>query len=322
MKAKWLIESLVFEENETELLASLAKYDIIYKSLDEEEEQKLKEGLLYASFPSNEFRNMKKNYLDFFDDDDCVVIRGSIQFCDMIRKEAKWIPGVYCNWDAFRCINYYPKFKSELLNGDEYMILPYGDLLRQKEFIFKTFGQSNTVFIRPDAGNKIFTGQAVQKEHFERDLETLGFYDVPDNELCIITYPVNVVAEYRFVVVGDKVIAGSEYRPTRKEIANGGDAVWAYAQEVVDSLDYSPDRVWSLDVCRTKSGRTKVLEIGSFSCAGMYMCNNDAIVEHVSRAAVDEWEEYRVPDMVNDVVFEDCNTGRIASDRYREDKSY
>jgi len=310
MKAKWLIESLVFEENETELLASLAKYDIIYKSLDEEEEQKLKEGLLYASFPSNEFRNMKKNYLDFFDDDDCVVIRGSIQFCDMIRKEAKWIPGVYCNWDAFRCVNYYPKFKSELLNGDEYMILPYGDLLRQKEFIFKTFGQSNTVFIRPDAGNKIFTGQAVQKEHFERDLETLGFYDVPDNELCIITYPVNVVAEYRFVVVGDKVIAGSKYRPTRTELGEEAET-WKYAQGVVDSLDYSPDRVWSLDVCRTKSGRTKVLEIGSFSCAGMYMCNNDAIVEHVSRAAVDEWEEYQ-----------DNGTAKISSGRYREDKSY
>lgn len=297
MEAKWLIEAFCLEENHEALLDSLKNHGIMYRSLDEDEshdlkEEVLKSGKLMVGLPANEFRSLNKKYLGFFEPDDCVVVRGSIQFCNMVRKEAPWIPGVYCNWPAFECINYYPKFREHLLNGEEYMILPYGDLKRQKEFIYKTFGQADTIFIRPNSGNKIFTGEAIQKERFEQTIDYLGYSDVPENELCIITYPVNLVAEYRFIVAKQEVIAGSEYRPERFELNPLG-AVWDYACEVIEGLDYQPDRVWSLDICKTKAGRLKVLEIGSFSCAGLYKCNTDTVVREVSRVALEEWEEYQ-----------------------------
>lgn len=286
------MESLSFEENKEALVNSLDKFNIDYKCLDDDEVQDLERGILYASFPSESFGHFSKGYLKAFEPEDCVVVRGSIQFCQMLQREAKWVPCVYCNWKAFECTNYFPKLKNHLLNGEEYMMLPYGDLLRQKEKIYHTFGVDDTVFIRPNRGNKIFTGEALKKEKFEKMVECLGFYDVQSSELCVITYPVNVVAEYRFIVVDGIIIAGSKYRPTREEVVGG--SFWDYAQEVVSETQYNPNRVWSIDVCVTAGGRVKILEIGSFSSAGIYRCNTDAIVENVSRVALDEWSDLNI----------------------------
>jgi hypothetical protein len=35
------------------------------------------------------------------------------------------------------------------------------------------------------------------------------------------------------------------------------------------------------------------MEIGCFSCAGLYECDKDVIIEEVSRVAIKEWQEYQ-----------------------------
>jgi len=53
---------------------------------------------------------------------------------------------------------------------------------------------------------------------------------------------------------------------------------------------YSPDRAWCVDVCRTRAGNYYLLEIGCFSCAGLYECDLSAVVSEVSRVSLKEWE--------------------------------
>ena len=54
---------------------------------------------------------------------------------------------------------------------------------------------------------------------------------------------------------------------------------------------YNPDRCWTIDVAKTEFGTYKVLEIGCFSCAGLYGNNLEKVVKAVSLAALDEWKE-------------------------------
>ncbi len=58
-----------------------------------------------------------------------------------------------------------------------------------------------------------------------------------------------------------------------------------FAKSVLQ-IDYQPESVWVLDVCKTNDNQYHLLEIGGFSFAGLYACDKDAIVEAVSAAAL------------------------------------
>ncbi len=232
-------------------------------------------------------------YLKSFSPDDCVIFQGSLQFAAQIRREAKWIPGVFFNSVRYNCTHYYPALGEYLLN-ENYMMLPYGELKRRKEYLYEHLGTDRTIFLRPNVGDKLFTGKLVFKENYEKDVEMLGFYDVPSEALVVAAEPQNLNAEWRFVVTEDGVVAGSQYRK--------GIQVWrdaAYPQEAFDlageiAKKYKPDGAWVVDICLTKSGRYRLMEVGCFSCCGLYECNRDAVVAAVSAAALKEWQSYVV----------------------------
>lgn len=279
MRAKWLLETTVFEQNaDNKMIELLDKKGM---------ECKLAHG-------AHEIWGVK-TYLDLFGPQDCVVVRGSIEFCGEVRRESPWVPGVYMTMDNYDCTNYYPIFGDRLLNQD-YTMIPYGDLRRKKYWLFETLGEQDALFIRPNRGAKIFKGQVIYKERFEKDLKQLGFYDVPDRELCVVARPQNLVSEVRCVVVDGKVITGSKYIENGKLVPNAEpiDFTWlCLAQSCVDyAPTYRPDRAWCLDLCQTKDGRIRILEVGAFSCAGLYGCDVDTIIDAVSLTAEQEWEEY------------------------------
>lgn len=231
-------------------------------------------------------------YLASFLQEDCVVFHGSLQFGAQIRREAKWIPGVFHNPPKYSCTAYYPALGEYLLN-ENYIMLPYGELKRRTEYLYEHLGQDRAIFIRPNVGDKLFTGKLVYKENFDKDVEMLGFYDVPPEALVVVAEPSNLNAEWRFVVTENGVAAGSQYRK--------GVMVWrdvAYPQEALDLANeivkkYKPDEAWVVDICLTKSGRYRLMEIGCFSCCGLYECNRDAVIAAVTAAALKEWESFQ-----------------------------
>jgi hypothetical protein len=291
MKAKWLFEKDVFEDN-TDKLIEIVK----------------KEGMEahivpYVPFDDEILDRCNK----LFDKDDCVVFYGSLNFGKKLKK-ASWVPGVYLNEKSFECTSYYPAIGDLLIHHSDYVMLPYGDLLNKKEWLFENFGKNGKIFIRPNSGTKEFTGMVCSYDTFEESIALAGFYDVESDLLVLISSVKDLKNEWRFVVVDQKVVSGSLYRSwdhpeKRKKGITTKDYVlmhsrslwegcddkeaWKTAQECAEK--YNPDMVWTIDVAEIEGNTYKVLEIGCFSCAGMYGNDLKTVVETVSMAAEYEW---------------------------------
>lgn len=272
-QVKWLLEPEIFEDNAKPLLETLKKLGI--------EHQIWPFGHMYQDFKSK-FQ------------DDCVVFYGSFQFANVIRRQTTWVPGVYCNLPKFDCLYYYPRFGQYLLNS-EYVMLPLGELKRRKEWILDNFSIQDGVFIRPSSGAKSFTGKVVKDSEWDKDFRMFELRADPET-LTVIAKPANITYEWRLVVAEGKVITASQYREGDKmtRSKNVPAMVLQYAQSVLDSIKYKTDPIWTLDICEA-NGALHVLEIGSFSCAGLYACDPEVVINTVNRIALEEYLSYQAP---------------------------
>lgn len=270
VNVKWLIETTNIPEDCDPLIEALEKYDIEYKL-----------GRREVWLIDDETLNEQS----------CTIFFGTLDAAKFLRPIAKWIPGVYYNPTAYNCQYYYPALGDLLLNRN-YMMLPFGELKRQKELLYEKFGQDRAVFIRPDRGDKTFTGKLFYKEHFDKDIERVGYGQIEPHELVVVADPINLVQEWRLICAEGEIITGSSYKKDNLVGSEQG-----FPQEVQDIAEkaaslYNPDRVWCIDVGKTKGGRYCIVEVGCFSCAGLYACDREIIVKRVSKIAWDEWREY------------------------------
>jgi len=268
---KWLVEPQVFEGDATSLLDGLERLGVPHEVCT--------------------FGRPYESYLDAFSDDECVVFYGSLQFARLIQRNARWIPGVYCNLPQFQCTYYYPRFGEHLLNSD-YFILPYGDFIRQNKYgRMGVASATRGMFIRPSSGFKTFTGCLFEEEKIINELNCV----CEPETLVVVAPPAKIVREWRTIVAEGEIIASSQYKEGDKFIRKEGspESVIEYGNKVLDSVEYSPDFVWSLDICEKKSGELKVLEVGSFSCVGLYACDVDPIIQKVNYLAAKEYEDYQ-----------------------------
>lgn len=276
MKVNWLLEEDTFEENLEPFMKAIKDLGMEYK--------------ITSYVP---FLNSDKTYSSLFDEKDCVVCYGSLQLAREVGRTCPWVPGVYADLPKYECTYYYPRLNKYLLNTP-YIMLPYGDLLNQKEFLFNSLGNNDCLFIRPSSGFKIFTGKVVEKEKYEKEIEFFGFYDVEPEKVVVVAEPKNIQAEWRLVSVNKKIVASSQYRLNGERNLSRGcpEEVLNLGEEIVSV--WEPESAWTIDICRLKSGEIKLLEIGSFSCAGLYDCDPYPIIESVSKLAISEWSEFNV----------------------------
>ncbi len=267
MKPKWVIETEIFPEDEN-----------IFKALD-------KLHIEYKLYNINDCSMV-------YPDEDCVIFYGSLNTAKKLIKKSKWIPGVYYNIPRYECRYYYAHLGKYLLNSN-YIFIPFSELPRQKEFLYEHLGYDRTIFIRPDRADKPFTGTLVYKEHFDSKLDKL-YNRIKPEDLIVVSEPRNIKFEWRFVVVNGKIIAGSQYKENDKIRF-----VSEYPKEAFDFASYiasiyHPDVCWVCDICQTKHDEFKIMEVGCFSCAGLYKCDLEIVVKAVSEAAISEWESYQI----------------------------
>jgi len=88
------------------------------------------------------------------------------------------------------------------------------------------------------------------------------------------------------VVVGDRVIAGSQYAGGGKRaIAAGCPAeVQAFTAAMLAEVRWRPDPVFMLDVCES-AGQLWLVELNSFSGSWLYGCELPAVVAAASELA-------------------------------------
>jgi hypothetical protein len=229
--------------------------------------------------------------LDYFSDDDIVLTQTSINLALQIQKQTNWKPGPWLTAEHYECTHYYPILQSAgipLLNGD----CLFGRRRMVEEHIgmlVKEFGeaQSGRIFIRPSSGLKPFTGMVFiyREPHWSNDWQwvTMG---TTEDDILLIAKPFDhndrVINEWRFIAAEGEIIAGSHYMNSD------------YTSPVLDEARemaietakvYQPDPMYTVDVCKTADGKFHIMELNSFSCAGLYGCDLKPVVERAIEIA-------------------------------------
>jgi len=234
----------------------------------------------YIPFQGGEYSELFKPY-------DLVIFYGSLNLARQLTQEKHNNLVIYSTVENYQCTKYYAYLAEFMLNKD-YVMMPFSELKRQKEWLFKHMGLNGQIFVRPSSGEKTFTGQLVNENSFDKDYDLLGFYNVVPHEIVIISTPKEIIKEWRFVVSGLEIISGCLYHDTTLNCNYKGypDEAEELVKEVV--CKYNPDSVWTVDICQDCNKEYYLLEIGGFSCAGMYSNDVKAIVKEVSRIAISE----------------------------------
>lgn len=274
----WLLDADMFEEYRTELIAAIQAEGQSYK-------------LISAPKAGYSWDDEGCSYRHVFPKDACVVFHGDIELSLRIYHDGRWTPGAYCDVDNFRCSRYFSEFGEFLLNND-YLFLPFAELDRRREFLFRALGKDGTIFVRPDSPLKLFTGQVVTNDSFSQDLEFMAFYEFPGHELVVISSPKTVAKEWRFIIVNHQVIAGTQYAEHGRLVSRPGYDPSSYElAKRLASHSFEPDPVWVMDICKTAKSTYHLLEIGAFSFASLYSCDKVAVVRAVSQSAINDHQK-------------------------------
>lgn len=268
MKTQWIVENFVKEPSFKELSEAIKKLDYPFIPIEGDYRRDMLAGLTSK----------------------CVVVNGSIKMVKLMKQDLPpdCFPVSYCTFENYRCTAYYSHFGPYLFN-DQYAIMSLKEVVRQKYSVWGHYGKDAMIFIRPDSGEKTFQAGLLDII----DLPTLydSNQDV-EHDLVLVSTPKTILWEGRFVVSKFKeIIASSTYRFQGKVCLIPSVPVEAtkFCQEVLNKVDYHPDSVFCLDVCQDSDKNCWVLELTSFSSAGLYACNKEHIVQKVSEIAEKEY---------------------------------
>jgi hypothetical protein len=226
-----------------------------------------------------------------FNANDCAIVYGSIAFIRQYLTGRDFHPGAYYSSTLFRCSGYMPKIESQLLANPEYIMIPFGELERRSEQFFDFF-KTDSLFVRPDTGGKVFAGRVIGKAESAFDLDTINrLSGVWPDTMVLVAKGKVITAEYRFFIVAGEVITGSMYmsngEPCVSPIVNAD--CMAVARKVAAS-SFQIDNAYCCDV-GIVDGEAKVIELNSFSAAGLYACDAKKLFAAVAAEAMRDYLE-------------------------------
>jgi len=189
--------------------------------------------------------------------------------------------GIYQNENCFNSSEWI-KNRSDMLNSDSESIT-IKDLIK--------YPINDKVFIRPTQDHKSFTGFVATKRGV---LDLIEKAEMPDNanfnldSMVSVSTVKQIESEYRYFVVGGKVISGSLYSmhgvPMTQPVTDKGQL--KNAQEMADK--WLPHETCVMDLTDTNEG-LKVVEFNAFNSSGFYYHDVEEIVKSVI-----EWEKGRL----------------------------
>lgn len=208
-----------------------------------------------------------------------IWFQGSIQAADMLQEEGVDL-GI--DWDRYRFSSYATPF-AEFLVSREFDLVPFKNLSIYLENIWVFDGRAQ-MFMRPDSCRKLFSGGVYFAESVGRSPGTeLGMPACAPEDLVVIAEPVDIYEEYRFFVVGNKIIAGVTYETKGKFLPSGPpatDEAIEFANVVLDAVDYRPAPIFVLDIAKLDDGYG-VIELNCAPCAGIYGCDAGKLIEGI-----------------------------------------
>lgn len=231
-----------------------------------------------------------------FEEDDCVIVQGSIQMTKNIasRLPRGCFPITYSSWEKYLCSTYYPHFTKYLFN-DLHEITTLANLKANKFEFYRKFGKECLVFIRPDSGEKTFQAQLMDIQDFDKFWDNSIASCAVDTDLMVVSTPKKINGEYRIVCSkynGGEIITSStyQYQGQRTYIPSIPPKATEKCREILD-VGWYPDSIFCVDIAEDADGNCWLLELTSFSSAGLYMTDKDLVVKRVNEIVE---EEYRI----------------------------
>jgi hypothetical protein len=273
----WIVEKYMFEEYEEKLVQTIRNSGHNCLLVDD------------TDWRFDFDRDIKTK----FKSDDCVFFYGSLQRGRQMLRDTAFIPGIFLTIDNYECYKYYGYYGDALVNGD-YLIFGLNDI---KEKIFNHL-QTSSIFIRPSNGYKTFTGQLLSKDNFDEEFRVLclSYGGLDLDQLVLVSKCQSIKEENRFVVINEngknRIIDGNKYMVEREIVKQRivDQDAWDYAETVINN--YTPDKAFTIDIAKMSDGSYKVLEIGSFCCAGWYNMNLELVVNQINNLVINEYNDY------------------------------
>ena len=189
---------------------------------------------------------------------------GSIEGCNWMRENRPDVT-FWSTFENYTCATYYPQVQ-ELLFNDKYVFIPFKELGRRKWDLYGWLGKQSLVFIRPDSGEKEFPAELVDIQDIDKLVDN---YDC--DGMAVVSTPKNSVGEWRFVVHEGKVASVSCYK--YQGLLTQVPSAPPLAHDLVDKViakGIKPDEIFCVDVVQDMGGDFWVMELTSFSSAGLY----------------------------------------------------
>lgn len=266
----WILENFTHESSYDEMIVEIKKQGMNLKII--------KEGYKHSDL--DEFRSGNQ----------CIMFLGSIGMTEIVKKQLpNCFPVAYCTIENYLCTRYMSHFGKYLFN-DRYSILSLAELQRQKFFFYGLYGKEAMIFIRPDSGQKPFQARLMDLLDFD---EFVKSESDRIHQLVVVSTPKTIIWEGRFITSRDKeIISYSTYRFQGQvtKISSVPPESLNLCQELLE-VGYYPDTIFCLDLCQDSDGNFWLLEINSFSSAGMYAANKQKIVKRVSEIAEQEFSK-------------------------------
>lgn len=272
MRPTWLIEADVYDDEATPLLEEIQR-----------------QGMVAEVVP---YRAIRKGAILAIGGQDlapkaCVIGYGTFPFARQIQLHHRWVPGAWCSAEDLDCAAYFAYFGRYLLN-QHYVIMPGVEAIRQRDWLFSVFGRDERVFARPTSCHKLFVGRCIDRESFTIGLAPTRYDPLT---LVVIATPQSIEREWRLVVIGDRIVAGTQYavHGERALAADCPATVRGFAESMLAEVRWRPDPAFMLDVCES-AGQLWLVELNSFSGSWLYRSDLPAVVAAASELAIETWE--------------------------------
>lgn len=223
---------------------------------------------------------------------DCVyAFLGSFQELRHVQKHYKFPVATYGLNKYMNRSGYISYMPNSWFLNDASIMTTWGQFKHDSNRFFNLY-DADSLFIRPDNGTKTFTGQVIRRVNIMEQIQFLEKYSSVANETLIwVGDEKNIDREYRFWISAGKVVTWSEYNWDKSHVTNidPPTKIIIDMAEQVAKYSWQVDRIYTVDITEYL-GFAKIIELNSFSCAGLYNCDSGYLLEIVSQDILDEWE--------------------------------
>ena len=212
---------------------------------------------------------------------------GSFQELSKIKKSI--IPATYgINQNILRS-HYTSYIPNDWFLNKNSMMTTWGNLYKSTNFWFEYFG--NELFIRPDSGNKTFTGQVITRKNFDEQKSILEqFSNIKPETIIWISNAKRIENEYRFWISNKKIATCCEYSwEKEKQLGIVPMIAMTFANKIAN-YEWQVDSIYVVDISIIDN-YPSIIEFNSFSCSGLYTCDSKELFKIVSEDIITEWNQ-------------------------------